>query len=66
MVSFEHYLLKEFEEGKIDFHLRVHVEGEGHPVFYIHPQGKDGTTLDYIVLNNCLLARQTFADPGVV
>lgn len=60
--SFEQYLLNELADGKIDFHIRAHVEADGHPVFYIHPDGKDGTTLDFIVLHNCLIARQVF-DP---
>jgi hypothetical protein len=36
------YLKREYNEGKIDFHLRI----QGNSTFYIHPQGKDGQTFD--------------------
>lgn len=65
--SFEQYLKDEFDQGKIDFSLRVSRVGEdGHPVFYIHPTGKDGTTVDFVVLDNCLIARWTSAQVGSV
>jgi hypothetical protein len=64
--SFEQYLKDEYEQGKIDFRLRVHVGEDGHPTFYIHPQGKDGTTTDFVVLDNCLVGRQIFAAIGSV
>lgn len=59
--SFEDYFINELEQGKIDFSLRARLEEDGHPTFYIHPDGKDGTTLDFIVVGNCLISRQTFA-----
>lgn len=62
--SFEQYLLDEYQGGKIDFHMRVNVGVDGHPTFYIHPQGKAGTTTDFVVLDNCLVARQVFAAVG--
>jgi hypothetical protein len=65
--SFEQYLKDEFEEGKIDFSIRISQVGEdGHPVFYIHPTGKNGTTLDFVVLDNCLIGRWTSAQVGSV
>jgi hypothetical protein len=60
MNSFEEYLLNELSQGKIDFSLRAHVEEDGHPVFYIHPTGRDGTTLDFVAIGGCLIARQSF------
>lgn len=36
------YLDSEHDEGKIDFHLRIHEDKS----FYIHPIDKDGKTFD--------------------
>lgn len=55
----EHYLLKEMDEGKIDFHLRVTKTNDGLE-FYIHPQNASGETLDFWVEGNRLFSKQHY------
>lgn len=52
--TFEEYLCSEIAKGIIDFRLRVHINQEGEVVFYIHPLGKDGRTVDFTVLDNTI------------
>ena len=54
-MTLEEYIQKETEEGKFDFHIRVYAWNEGVPRFYIHPQYKDGETLDFEVKGNNLI-----------
>jgi hypothetical protein len=49
----EEYLQQEIKEGKIDFVLRAS-ESDGGIKFYIHPLGKDGSTMDFEVIGNGL------------
>lgn len=52
--NLEQYLKESYEAGVIDFRIRQTVTGEGNVVFYIHPMGKDGETLDFMVKGNDL------------
>jgi hypothetical protein len=63
-VTLEEYLREAVAAGAIDFRIRAHaVNGPGLPgtpsarpvtTFYIHPAGKDGTTVDFAVNGNSL------------
>lgn len=52
--TLEGYLLQHRAWGIVDFHLRSVVGPEGEVDFYIHPQGKDGSTHDFTVDRNQL------------
>lgn len=59
MKPFGHYLRDEITAGHIDFHIRAErrrndVFGAEREVivFYIHPQGEDGDTQDYFIVND--------------
>lgn len=56
MKTFEKYLAENLERGVIDHAIRVRAGEDGKPVFYIHPQGVDGDTLDFTVDANRLCA----------
>jgi len=43
------YLKKELAEGKIDHSLRASINSAGEISFYIHPEGRDGDTLDIML-----------------
>lgn len=59
--SFEEYLRKELSEGKIDFQIRItHMDGVLR--FYIHPEGRNGDTIDLIVNDNQLYMVQQLTD----
>lgn len=51
-MTLQEYLNTEFDEGKIDFSIRVYGINNGRPEFYIHPTAKDGKTVDYRVKGN--------------
>ena len=58
MISLRQYLKDEIQKGNIDFSLRASVDEDGVVSFYIHPQGKDGTTEDFkLIGERVLLAR---------
>ena len=50
--TLEQYLRAEHDRGAIDFRLRAHVHPDGAVKFYIHPMGRDGLTLDFVVGGN--------------
>lgn len=52
--NLEEYLQQEVEAGKIDFRIRA-VSENGNTSFYIHPLGKNGLTLDFVVKGNRLV-----------
>lgn len=65
-MTFEEYLRKNFNRetphAVIDHALRVIVEPGGKLSFYIHPQGVDGDTRDFIVDGNAFLPKPPY-DP---
>jgi hypothetical protein len=52
--TFNGYLEINEVAGIIDFHLRI-VRGPDGLDFYIHPQGKDGLTGDFTIINGNLV-----------
>ena len=56
-LGFGMYLRGEMYWGKIDFHLRANIDAGGRLTFYIHPEGKDGETADFLVKDNYLIRR---------
>ena len=54
MRTLEKYFKDCAEAEIIDFCLRVHIGRDGSVTFYIHPEGKDGDTLDFAVEQNGL------------
>jgi hypothetical protein len=54
MKSLEKYFKENNNNGIIDFNIRVSPENNGFR-FYIHPDSKDGETLDYHVRENFLI-----------
>lgn len=60
MKTLEQYLRDAINAGSIDHALRCEVRPNGDVKFYIHPHGKDGDTIDYVVEGNSLRP-----DPGV-
>jgi hypothetical protein len=56
-MTLERYLRKAIIEGKIDHAIRASISAKGNVVFYLHPQGKDGDTLDFRVEGNTVLRR---------
>jgi len=61
-MTFEDYLKKEIGEGKIDFSIRA-TYYRAELKFYIHPEGKDGCTEDYIVTGNTLEPQRQQPNP---
>ena len=59
--SFEKYLEDNINNKIIDFSLRASIGKDGIE-FYIHPDGKDGETLDYWVESNTLISRSSYND----
>lgn len=54
MKTLDRYLTDNWARGVIDHVLRAHVNDKGVLTFYIHPQGVDGDTLDFLVEGNTL------------
>jgi hypothetical protein len=53
--NLEHYLKHFFEKGIIDHTLRVsRIDEHGKPHFYIQPNPSNGTSLDFVVSENCI------------
>jgi len=53
-MTFEEYLWTNTDKGIIDHSIRATCIN-GISQFYIHPSGKDGETLSFVVLNNQLM-----------
>lgn len=66
-MTFEEYLRKNFNRedphAVIDHALRANVESSRKLSFYIHPQGVDGDTVDFVVDGNTLASKPSF-DPS--
>lgn len=61
--TFEQYLSQSFAAGIIDHSLRVSSDDKGNLSFYIHPDGKDGETADFVLIGNRLeLPRKTVSE----
>lgn len=57
------YLRLSYKAGIIDHSLRVSSDDKGNLSFYIHPDGKDGETADFVLIGNRLeLPRKTVAE----
>ena len=54
MKTLEQYLRESYEAGAIDHAIRCEVREGGQVKFYIHPEGADGDTLDFVVTGNAL------------
>lgn len=52
--TFEQYLRDAHAAGAIDHAVRARVDPNGAVSFYIHPAGRDGETLDFVVGGNGL------------
>ncbi len=55
MRTLEQYIKDNNENGIIDFSIRAGSSEHGSTMFYIHPTGIDGDTLDFEVQGNTLI-----------
>lgn len=55
MRTLEQYIKDCNEKGIIDFSIRAGSSDHGTTMFYIHPDSKDGDTLDFEVIDNTLI-----------
>ena len=58
MKTLEQYFRESIAAGTIDFCIRARVDSLGLVSFYIHPDSKDGDTLDFYVSENTLSGAQ--------
>lgn len=58
MKTLEKYLKDNLSNNTIDFALRARQLQSGAVVVYIHPDGKDGETMDFAVEGNTLINPQ--------
>jgi hypothetical protein len=61
--TLEKYLVDAAAAGAIDHSLRVTVQSDGGVTFYIHPAGRDGQTLDFVVGGNSVSCISTTGKP---
>ena len=54
MKTLEQYFHENMDRDVIDFSVRARSFGSGRVGFYIHPDGRDGETLDFMVQGNTL------------
>ncbi len=54
-LTLEEFFLRNRARNVIDFHLRVDGVINDHPKFYIHAEGVDSDTLDFVVNGNNLM-----------
>lgn len=54
MKTLERYLHENMDREVIDFAVRARNLGNGRMGFYIHPDSRDGETLDFVVTGNAL------------
>ena len=54
MKTLEQYFRENITAGTIDFCMRASIDSLGLVSFYIHPDSKDGDTLDFYVSENTL------------
>lgn len=50
-----------FSRFIINFDLRVQMNERGEIGFYVHPEGREGATLDFIVVGNAVRIGSLFA-----
>jgi predicted RNA-binding Zn-ribbon protein involved in translation (DUF1610 family) len=61
--TLQEYFSRSHAAGIIDHSLRVSSDDKGNLSFYIHPEGKDGETADFVMIGNRLeLPRKTVAE----
>lgn len=68
MQKLDQYLSNNFENGIIDFALRVSVNTEGQVSFIIHPAYVPGQTLDFLAEGNsltCITAPSVEPQPAI-
>lgn len=54
MKTLEQYFHENMDRDVVDFSVRARSFGSGRVGFYIHPDGRDGETLDFMVQGNTL------------
>ena len=52
MKTLEEYLRQELVKGVRDHKIGLRLTKVGEVIFYIHPDGVDGSTLDFLVYGN--------------
>jgi hypothetical protein len=52
--SLEQYFRSDLQRLVLDHRIRAQLDAKGDVVFYIHPDGRDGDTLDFKVVGNTL------------
>lgn len=57
MKTLYEYLKENIAKGVIDFSIRAGYNRDGEIELYIHPDSKDGETLDFLVLGNELIPK---------
>jgi hypothetical protein len=57
MPTFEEYLVKAYDEGKIDHSLRVDVDDKGNVSFYIYPTNTDKEALEFYAVGDMLFVK---------
>lgn len=62
MKTLEQYFHENMDRDTIDFLVRARSFGSGRVGFYIHPDGRDGETLDFMVQGNTLALPAQNAD----
>lgn len=55
--SLEQYLKENLEKGIIDHAIRATINEHGNVTFYIHANGQDSDTLDFMVKKNILILK---------
>jgi hypothetical protein len=65
-VNLETYLRGNYRCGTIDHTIRCQASDDDVVSFYIHPSGKDGATLDFMVLENKLIPMQVETADGTL
>jgi hypothetical protein len=61
--TLEQYLVDAAKAGAIDHSLRVRLQSDGGCTFYIHPSGRDGQTLDFVVGGNSVSCTNVCGQP---
>lgn len=62
MKTLEQYFHENMDRDVVDFSVRARSFGSGRVGFYIHPDGRDGETLDFMVQGNTLALPAQNAD----
>lgn len=62
--TLEKYFRDADASGAIDHSVRARVGADGAVTFYIHPSGRDGQTLDFVVGGNSVSCVNTCGTPA--